>query len=61
MGKRIIDVDAILKEMSETKDQVALEIIHDSQAPLILREDDQYSLEELIEELEEEHDIVFNI
>lgn len=60
-NKKGLDVDAILREMSDTKEQVALEILRDDEAPLILQEDDSYSLEELIEELEEEHDIVFNI
>lgn len=60
-NKRELDVNAILREMRDTKDQVALEIIHDSQAPLILQDDDNYSLEELIEELEEVEGIIFNI
>lgn len=60
-SKKGIDVDAILKEMAGTRNQVALEIIGERIPPLILKEDDNVSLEELIAELEETEDIIFNI
>lgn len=59
-----IDVDAILKEMRETRLSVARELAADREVPLILDETSEvsdYSIEELIEELELEEDIIFNI
>ena len=61
MNKQIIDVDAILKEMRKTKEGVAMEILIDGEQPLIMNETSEYSLEELIDELEEQENITFNI
>ncbi len=54
-------MDAILREMRNTKEDVAIEIVNEGQQPLIMQEDSEYSLEELIEELEEQDNIIFNI
>lgn len=61
MEKRVIDVDAILKEMDNTKAVVVSEILEGGEQPLIQQEDSEYSLEELVAELEEEHNMPFNI
>lgn len=58
---KVIDVDAILKEMSNTKKGVIEEIEQEGYNPLIMNEDDQYSLEELVAELEEFTGMDFNI
>ncbi len=60
--RKVLDVEAILREMRASKDEVILEMLLEGEDPLINEENDnRVMVEDLVEELEEKHDISFNI
>lgn len=56
-----VDVDAVLKAMRENRNDDDRRLVSDDDMSVILEGASDHSLEELIEQLEAEEDITFNI